>query len=105
MGPRGAFPGGRGSSEANYLAHCRFAPDPIPTNRVSAWAGGLSARPAQGAENRIEHDFVRARVGPVVVEILDRDELGVRDLARRTPGLVEEVGIGCPDEDETSDAP
>jgi hypothetical protein len=65
-------------------------------------AGGPSARYAQGAENGIDHDVLRARVGRVMVEILDRDELGVRDLARRTPGLVEEVGIRGPDEDQAS---
>jgi hypothetical protein len=43
--------------------------------------------------------FSSSRIS-VVVAFFQRDELGVRDLACRTPCLIEEVGIRGPEEDK-----
>lgn len=41
----------------------------------------------------------------VVVGLVEHDQLGVRDLVRRTTGLIEEVGISGADEDRAWDPP
>jgi hypothetical protein len=40
-----------------------------------------------------------------MVSFIEHDDLGVRDLVRRTTGLIEEVGISGADEDQASNLP